>query len=387
MPLSQQSRQQLSAMPDGTAYVMDVGSSTITLWHSSNFGVTWDPLTYLPAISTFGRARFGSDKVGYLSDFSAFYTTTDGATTASSWKRLPGPRLAKGDSYELLELGVTGTTVSLGGDVIGPMHAGCNAPKHSDIWTSHDSGRTWVDARLPGFAQVGSVRFADARNGVALAWEMKPDGIPCEYLGSTNSLYVTHDGGRHFARALQCGAHPGEMCTAAMFLDGHRVLVGRNDGTMSASADGGRTFTERPGLPTVIGMQPTKSGEDEAFWIQGFAQAGGTIYATTKFAGAYHSANGGQTWTRETTCDSAYSLGIGEVAAFDGTRAIAGGPTCLSTRTGSPVGVASGAPFGDAVSGASGVDAVASAHGLTVSVSGGRVLRVSSLRRAASPAG
>ena len=261
-----------------------------------------------------------------------------------------------------------------------------SAPR-ADIWTSHDSGRTWVDARLPGFAQVGSVRFADARNGVALAWEMKPDGNPCEYLGSTNSVYVTHDGGRHFARALQCGAHPGEMCTAAMFLDGHRVLVGRNDGTMSASADGGRTFTERPGLPTVIGMQPTKSGEDEAFWIQGFAQAGGTIYATTKFAGAYLSANGGQTWTRETTCDSAYSLGIGEVAAFDGTRAIAGGPTCLSTRTGSPVGLASGAPFGDAVSGASGVDAVASAHGLTVSVSGGRVLRVSSLRRAASPAG
>ena len=182
----------------------------------------------------------------------------------------------------------------------------------------------------------------------------------------------------------------GELCTAAMFLDGHRLLVGRNDGTMSGSADGGRTFAERPGLATVIGLQPTKSSQDEAFWIQGFAQAGGTIYATTKFAGAYLSTNGGQTWARETTCDSAYSLGIGEVAAFDGTRAIAGGPTCLSTRTGSPVGLPSGAPAGQGVrevSGVTGVDTVSSARGLTVSITGGRVLRVSSLRRAASPAG
>src|SRR3954453_4457457 len=69
LPLSQQSRQVLSAMPDGTAYVMDVGSSAITLWHSSNFGVSWDPLTYLPGITSFARARFASDKVGFLSDF------------------------------------------------------------------------------------------------------------------------------------------------------------------------------------------------------------------------------------------------------------------------------------------------------------------------------
>src|SRR6478672_2391033 len=167
LPLTQQSRQQLSAMPNGTAYVMDVGSSTITLWHSSNFGATWDPLTYLPGVSSFARARFATDKVGYLTDYSALYTTTDGATTATSWKRLPGPRMAKGDSFGLWELGVTGSTVSVGGEVSGPPHVGCNPPKHSDIWTSHDSGRTWVDARLPGYVGIGSIRFANARDGVA----------------------------------------------------------------------------------------------------------------------------------------------------------------------------------------------------------------------------
>jgi len=372
-------------MPNGTAYVMDVGSSTITLWHSSNFGATWDPLTYLPGVSSFARARFATDKVGYLTDYSALYTTTDGATTATSWKRLPGPRMAKGDSFGLWELGVTGSTVSVGGEVSGPPHVGCNPPKHSDIWTSHDSGRTWVDARLPGYVGIGSIRFANARDGVALAWEFKPDGNPCEYLGSTNSVYVTHDGGRHFVRAAHCAAHAGELCTAAMFLDSHRLLVGRNDGTMTSSADGGRTFTERPGLPTVIGMQPTKAEQDDWFWIQGFAQAGGTLYATTKFAGAYLSTNSGQTWTRETTCDSTYTLGIGEVAAFDGTRAIAGGPTCLSTRLATPVGAPATAPVTG--SAPTGPDTVASAYGLTASVTAGRVVIVRSLRPAASRAG
>ena len=39
------------------------------------------------------------------------------------------------------------------------------------------------------------------------------------------------------------------------------------------------------------------------------------------------------------------------------------------------------------MTGVSGVDTVASARGLTVSITDGRVLRVSSLRPAASPAG
>src|SRR3954454_21591686 len=56
--VSQASRQGLTALPDGTAYAFDVGS-TITLWHSANHGLSWDPLTYLPAgMSSFAEARF-----------------------------------------------------------------------------------------------------------------------------------------------------------------------------------------------------------------------------------------------------------------------------------------------------------------------------------------
>ncbi len=374
LALSQQSRQELSAFTGGTAYVFDVGDA-ITLWHSANYGLSWDPLTYLPAgLSTFAQARFATPKVGYLIDFDRLFTTADGATTSTSWRQLSGPRLPKGDFLEEDTLGVTGTTVAIGGGVEGPLHVGCNPPKTSDVFTSHDSGRTWVDGRLPGYSQVGSVRYFSKRDGVAWAWEMKPDGNPCEYEGTTNSVYVTHDGGKHFGLAMHCAAKPGEMCTAAQFLDPRHLLVGRNNGTMTASSDGGRTFHEQAGLPTVLGPQPTKSENDEDFWIQGFAFVDQTLFATTKFAGAYISGDGGKSWLRENSCDTVPGLGIGDIAAFDGERAIAGGPTCIATRTsGTPNAVDAPLPRAGADA-LRGVDVVATAHGLRETVSGGRLI-------------
>ncbi|MDQ1684935.1 MAG: Photosynthesis system assembly factor [Frankiaceae bacterium] len=331
--VSQGSFQQLSAFRDGTAYVFDIGTTT-TLWHSSNFGLSWDPLTYLPAnVGAGAQARFASAKVGYLISGSNIYMTTDGAKTATSWRQLPGPKVAKGDMIYASRIGVTGSTVAIGGDTTPPVHTGCNPPAHGDIWTSHDSGRTWIDAKLPADVSVGSVRYVSARDGVAWAWDMHPDGNPCEFLGDKSSVWVTHDGGKHFNRVLRCANTTGEICTAAVFLDPRHLLVGRNNGTMTASSDGGRTFHEQAGLPTVLGPQPTKSEDDEWFWIQGFAIADQTLFATTKFGGAFISGNGGKSWIRENSCDTPYGLGVGDVAAFDGTRAIAGGPNCIATRT------------------------------------------------------
>ncbi|MBV9098549.1 MAG: hypothetical protein JO079_10870 [Frankiaceae bacterium] len=384
LPLAQSSRQNLSAFRDGTAYVFDEGTTT-TLWHSGNHGLGWDALTYLPAgLDTFARLRFASPKLGYLTDLDRVYATSDGAATAAGWRRLVGPKVAPGDSYEAYEVGVTGMTVAIGGVTDGPLHVGCNPPKRADIWTSHDGGRTWVDAKLPADAYVGSVRYVSARDGVVWAWDVHPDGTPCEYLGDKASVWVTHDGGRHFTRVLRCANKPGEICTAAVFLDPRHLLVGRNDGTMTASSDGGRTFHEQPGLPTVLGPQPTKSDHDEDFWIQGFAIADQTLFATTKFAGAYLSGNGGKTWIRENSCDTSFGLGIGDVAAFDGARAIAGGPNCIATRTDGSPNAAVRTPHADPR--ITGPDVVATAGGLRQSVANG-VLTVSLLRRAASRAG
>jgi hypothetical protein len=372
--VGQGSRQQLSAFSDGTAYVFDL-SSTITLWHSANYGLSWDPLTYLPAnISSFAQARFATPKVGYLIDFDRIFATGDGAKTANSWRKLAGPKVAKGDWVRADTLGVNGTTVAVGGGIQPALHVGCNPPRTSDIFTSHDSGKTWVDARLPGYVEVGSVRYVSARDGVAWAWEMKPDGNPCEYAGNTNSVYVTHDAGKHFTRVLRCAGSPGELCTAAVFMDPHHLLVGRNNGTMTASSDGGRTFHEQPGLPTVLGPQPTKSEDDEAFWIQGFAIADQTLFATTKFAGAYISGNGGKSWIRENSCDTPYGLGIGDVAAFDGTRAIAGGPNCIATRTDGASSPATNVLSQLSHQGIAGPDFAATANGVRRTISGGRLV-------------
>lgn len=371
LALSQQSRQELSAFKDGTAYVFDQGYAT-TLWHSANYGLSWDPLTYLPAgLSGFARARFATPTVGYLTDINSIFTTADGATTSTGWRRLAGPKVAKGDTWEAFELGVNGSTVAIGGDTLGPLHEGCNPPKRADIWTSHDSGRTWIDAKLPANVDVGSVRYVSARDGVVWAWDTHPDGNPCEYLGDKASVWVTHDGGKHFTRVLHCAAAPGEICTAAQFLDPRHLLVGRNNGTMTASSDGGRTFHEQPGLPTVLGPQPTKSEQDEWFWIQGFAFADQTLFATTKFGGAFISGNGGKSWIRESSCDTPYGLGIGDIAAFDGQRAIAGGPTCIATRTSGPANAAMLRPAGGSATG--GPDVVAAAGGVRQTIRDGRV--------------
>ena len=372
--VAQGSFQQLSALRDGTAYVFDSGTTT-TLWHSANFGLTWDALTYLPAnVGGGAEARFATPTVGYLINGSQIFKTTDGAKTATSWHQLSGPKMAKGDLLGASRIGVNGSTVAIGGDTTPALHLGCNPPKNADIWTSHDGGRTWIDAKLPANVSVGSVRYVGARDGVAWAWDMHPDGNPCEYLGDQSSVWVTHDGGRHFTRVLRCANKSGEICTAAVLLDPRHLLVGRNNGTMTASSDGGRTFHEQPGLPTVLGPQPTKSEDDEWFWIQGFAIADQTLFATTKFGGAFISGNGGKTWIRENSCDTPYGLGIGDIAAFDGTRAIAGGPNCIATRTD---GTTSAAPIALPAPAASGGPDFASA-GQTIS---NGVLKVTLLRR------
>lgn len=370
--VSQGSFQQLSALKDGTAYVFDSGTTT-TLWHSANYGLTWDALTYLPANAGAGsQARFATPAVGYLINGPQIFKTTDGAKTATSWQQLRGPKLAKGDWFNATRIGVNGSIVALGGDTTPPLHTGCNPPKNADIWTSHDGGSTWIDAKLPASVNVGSVRYVSARDGVAWAWDMHPDGHPCEYLGDQSSVWVTHDGGKHFTRVLRCADKSGEICTAAVFLDPRHLLVGRNNGTMTASSDGGRTFHEQAGLPTVLGPQPTKSEDDEWFWIQGFAIADQVLFATTKFGGAFISGNGGKSWIRENSCDTPYGLGIGDVAAFDGTRAIAGGPNCIATRTDGTTSAA--APLARPRSGAaSGPDFVSNVNGVRQTISGGRL--------------
>ena len=375
LPVSQQSWQMLSAFPDGTAFAFDRGSSAMTLWHSANYGVAWDALTYLPAGSdTYLSVRFGSPEVGYAVDGMSLLRTTDGATTATSWKPLTKPSLPAHDWFFGHSLGVTGRTVAVGGERMHPLHRGCNPPGGEDIWTSHDSGRHWLTAELPRNTYVGSIDYLDARLGVAVAYDMHDDPADtlgdCTQEGDRTSLWVTHDGGRHFARAYRCGTAAEGNCWSAKFLTASTLIAGRNNGTTVISRDGGRTFKEGPELGPSFGS--TGTYQDADFWVQGFDLANQVVYATTKAGGAFRSTDFGRSWTREPSCDSAYSLGVGEVAAFDADRAIAGGPSCVATRIAPPT-----APVAtDAPAPTSRVDIVQRAPGQMRTIDDGR-LRIS----------
>jgi hypothetical protein len=341
LPVTQQSWQMLSAFPDGTAYAFDRGSDAMTLWHSADYGLAWDPLTYLPAgADTFLSVRFADPTTGYAVDGPTLLRTTDGATTAASWRPMARPALPGRDSLFADALGVAGHTVAFGGEVTRPLHTGCNYAAFEAIWTSHDGGRHWLTARLPASTEVSQISYLDDRLGVAVAYDMKDDPAdslgPCTLLGDRTSLWVTRDGGRHFTRAYRCGTVDVGSCWTARFLTATTLLAGRNNGTTVVSRDGGRSFHEGAVLGAEIGR--TGTGQDSDFWVQGFDFVNQVVYATTKLAGAFRSTDLGRTWTREPSCDSAYSLGIGEVAAFDAQRAIAGGPTCVATRVSAPTG-------------------------------------------------
>lgn len=335
LPVSQQSQQMLSAFPNGTGFVFDKGSA-ITLWHTATYGVAWDALTYLPpAISQFASIRFASPTVGYALDIDRLLQTRDGATTPS-WRPLATPPLAHRRTLFAQTLGVTGSTVAVAGDVYAPLHNGCNSPVDQGVWTTHNDGRHWTFARLPRNTSVRSIDYLDAKTGVLVAYRLRPDPAQtlgaCTLLGDRDTVFVTRNGGHTFHQVLDCAAKPGELCTAAKFFTASTIFVGRNDGTTAVSHDAGRTFAAASPLRASIGE--TGRAEDNYFWVQGFDFAGQVGYATTKLGGAFRTTDFGKTWTREASCDSAFSLGIGDIAAFDANRVIAGGPTCVAARTG-----------------------------------------------------
>lgn len=347
LPVQQQSFQYISAFADGTGYVLDRGSNW-TLWRTRDYGLTWDPQTSHPESSGFVQVRFATPKVGYALDDLGVWRNTEGAQPNSVWRRLRGPALPKGRRLETDSFSrgfaVTGKTIAFAGTAFGPVTAGCQRRLSRRVWTSHDGGRSWIAARLPIETSVQGIQYLNDRIGVVVAFKLEPypEWGECARIGRTTDLYVTRDGGRHFTRAFSCASTPGQLCTTARFVNSKVLIGGRNDGTTVISTDSGRRF--RSGQPLVSLAGATNTDQDNTFWVQGFSFAGRVGYATSKVGGAWRTVDGGRTWTREPSCDSKPGLGWGEVAAFDGNRAIAGGPTCISARVTAPGAAAAATP-------------------------------------------
>lgn len=319
---------QLSALPDGTAWVFDARPSSVPaaaprLWRSTDRGLTWQQVGSLPpATSPLAQARFATPTTGWLTDETHLFRTTD---AGASWQRLPGPPSAPGDTFHVGPSGlwVGGSTVVLAGTEYGPVRGTCAQVRGDHVWTSHDGGVTWVDVRFSVRKAVAAVRYLDARTGVVLVADTERiDALgPCFHGGTRATVYVTHDGGRRFSRSLACG---GTGCLAAAFVTPRRLLVGLGDGSLRVSDDGGRTF--RPGPP----LQTSLVGGG----ITAFASSGRAVFAVTPEGDAYLSPDLGRTWTHEVWgAGPPLTGGWGDVAAFDAEHAIAGGPSYVATRT------------------------------------------------------
>lgn len=325
LPLPPQGHDILSAFPDGTAYVEHTNGGSNALYRSTDFGRTWMPMAAPPATGGTAFVRFATPKVGYTVGYGTdrAYRTADGGAT---WKAVTPYPVPKGKRFVAGAFAVTGRTILVSGTLERDgIPAGCG-PRSGAVMWSNDEGRTWRRTVLPTGATVTpgwSVKTFGTRSAALVFYE--EDDECATYFDST-AVWVTHDGGRTFARRAACPV----ICTAVGLASRDRLLVGRVNGTTAISDDGGRTFREGQRLTDYSATGDTS----HAFWVQAFTFVGRTGYASTKGGGTWRTTSGGTAWTQEVlTHESGFGVGIGEVVAFDAGRAMTGGPGFVSIRT------------------------------------------------------
>ena len=333
LPLPQQGFDLLSAFRGGTAYVEHTNGGDNLLVRSTDHGMTWTPVE-MPASGGTIFVRFASPTHGVAVPFGLHhaYRTTDGAKTWTKTAPYPVPRT---EHFTAGSVAVHGRTIVVTGQLRKAVPT-CTGSSVA-MMVSDDFGTHWRRSILPtpgGAAASGySLRAFSPRDAAVVVYEEED---PCATLYDQTAVYVTHDGGRTFARREVCPV----ICTAVGWALRTALFVGRVDGTTAASADGGRTFREAARLTNA----GAASDELHAFWVQAFAFQGRIGYASTKFGGTWRTTSGGGEWTREVSHESAFGLGVGDVAMFDAQRAIAGGPSFVSTRQGVGPSVAAPAP-------------------------------------------
>ena len=106
--------------------------------------------------------------------------------------------------------------------------------------------------------------------------------------------------------------------TAVELIDASRIVAGRSDGSVTISADAGRTF--RPG---------TKSADGG--FVAALSFVGPRGYALTD-TGVWRSTDAGLSWALESSAYSVTGVGAGDIATADGTAGIAGAAGSLSCR-------------------------------------------------------
>jgi hypothetical protein len=197
-------------------------------------------------------------------------------------------------------------------------------PPTTPVLRSTDA-TSWRRADIPWKAgRVWATQFADATHGAALVLETKwgkpvRDGNSCSINGvaDTTGLYVTSDAGRHWRRALGCKP----VCYALSWSQRDRLVVGRADGRVDVSKDGGASFRQLAPVPAGPVLGALDAIDCVALRCWALVNGGGIFR---------HDGNG--EWSTELSGASSPALNFGDLAAVDRERAVAACANTLSTR-------------------------------------------------------
>ncbi|MEV5317801.1 1,4-beta-glucanase [Streptomyces sp. NPDC052687] len=169
---------------------------------------------------------------------------------------------------------------------------------HGNGAHSHDGGRTWAPfATQPGLAEDAPGPIAVSADGSVLLWT---------FVHWDGTRYPAHRSADHGATWSEVATFPKGAIPVADPVDPALFYAyDTASGTVSASTDGGRTFTARAtGLPAG----------DSQFKLVAAPGRAGDLWLSAKENGLYRSTDGGAAFTEVTSCRASYALGFGKAA-------------------------------------------------------------------------
>ena len=334
-PLRQQTRMYLALFEDGTGYALQAQGGPLNFLKTEDGGITWTVMPDPPGTGT-PRIDFGSPTVGYLSASDDVFRTTDGGGT---WRKIKPPT-RHFVAWDSISTAQSGRTIALVGQLWRTsdgkpwMGKGCHDPRQDQIvsYVSSDGGRTWKKGLLfDGPSGTFHSDFVNARHGIATldsetVYEQTDD---CGFTGHGEvgkTVMVTHDGGRHWDKVIDC-PEPAGCMAVAMTSSKHFATV-TTDARVLVTFNGGRTFKTSmlDGLVEAPTREHLRFGQGLAFGTQDIG------YAATNGRGIWRTVDGGLTWRREVSPHELPGYSYGTVAAAGGSDAIAGDPNVLIRR-------------------------------------------------------